>query len=681
MSKNTGTSELINYFTLGVNGDVGIGGNLTLSTIVNATVDTDRFLVSDSGVIKYRTGAQLLSDIGGQGALTNPVTGTGTTNVIPKFTGTSTIGDSAISDTTTEVNITKRVFITSGVHQFVFTPNLSSASNRIEAIGGLPLEITTSGSSIGMNVGGGSSQFSMTNTAASFFIPVTSNGQAATSPAFIANNGVGSSGTAQHYINFTAGTTTIARMLRGNGASGLVANGLNIDNFEGFGVRLNQLGGSGGSFNITGGNVGIGTTDPTSTFNARLAVRNEDAANNPTLVLFKNINSASSEDIFRVQSWNGAFNTVASIRANGSASFSSTISAGSHITGTCTTSFNGDGIRVIASATGAGGSQPGIGYWTAAGSKRFINQLDVSSDTWGLVNATGSNLILVSQSGLSTFSSSVAGYGITLNHTSENLRLKMGGLAGGVINIQGEVISSGGAYPIVLNRDGGNVGIGVNPQDRLDVNGSIRFRANTPNFTAVTDNAVLDYVPTSIFATTPTVRLAAIGTASVGAEIRFLTGTSTSLDTRMTIKSSGNVLIGTTSDSGSKLRVNGGNLQIDAGFQTMYTYVMVVNPSSTGTITISSPIGTNMQGSMQVMAGGYGNGLTGNVTGLWMVGGLLFFDNAGTSTITQIVNSVTDFGSMSFQRSGNQYTVTLNNTASFGSHTKSFYVSVIINGA
>lgn len=37
---------------------------VTLSNIPNATTDTDRFLVSDSGTIKYRTGAELLSDIG-----------------------------------------------------------------------------------------------------------------------------------------------------------------------------------------------------------------------------------------------------------------------------------------------------------------------------------------------------------------------------------------------------------------------------------------------------------------------------------------------------------------------------------------------------------------------------------------------------------------------------------------
>ena len=68
MSKNTGTSELINYFDLGVNGDVGIAGSLDINTIANATTDTDTFLVSDTGIIKYRTGTQLLSDIGAQAA-------------------------------------------------------------------------------------------------------------------------------------------------------------------------------------------------------------------------------------------------------------------------------------------------------------------------------------------------------------------------------------------------------------------------------------------------------------------------------------------------------------------------------------------------------------------------------------------------------------------------------------
>jgi hypothetical protein len=105
MSKNTGTSELINYFDLGANGDVGIAGSLDVNTIANADTDTDKFLVSDTGIIKYRTGAELLSDIGGQGALTNPITGTGTSGTIPVFTGSTTIGNSILQSNSTQVNI------------------------------------------------------------------------------------------------------------------------------------------------------------------------------------------------------------------------------------------------------------------------------------------------------------------------------------------------------------------------------------------------------------------------------------------------------------------------------------------------------------------------------------------------------------------------------------------------
>ena len=41
-----------------------IEGDLFIETIVNATVDTDKFLVSDSGLVKYRTGSEVLADIG-----------------------------------------------------------------------------------------------------------------------------------------------------------------------------------------------------------------------------------------------------------------------------------------------------------------------------------------------------------------------------------------------------------------------------------------------------------------------------------------------------------------------------------------------------------------------------------------------------------------------------------------
>ena len=49
-----------------------LSGSLFVNTIANAVTDTDRLLVSDAGVIKYRTGAELLSDIGaGVGSVTS----------------------------------------------------------------------------------------------------------------------------------------------------------------------------------------------------------------------------------------------------------------------------------------------------------------------------------------------------------------------------------------------------------------------------------------------------------------------------------------------------------------------------------------------------------------------------------------------------------------------------------
>tara|TARA_R110002073_G_scaffold307581_1_gene477335 strand:+ start:2573 stop:4351 length:1779 start_codon:yes stop_codon:yes gene_type:complete len=68
-------------YNLDVNGtayissDVLINGDLSLDNISNATLDTDQFVVSDNGVIKYRTGAEVRSDIGA-----GTVSGTGTTS-------------------------------------------------------------------------------------------------------------------------------------------------------------------------------------------------------------------------------------------------------------------------------------------------------------------------------------------------------------------------------------------------------------------------------------------------------------------------------------------------------------------------------------------------------------------------------------------------------------------------
>jgi len=64
-----------------ITGDTAITGAFSVSSILNATTDTDKFLVSDTGIIKYRSGSQILADIA---ANLQNVTDTGatTTNVI-----------------------------------------------------------------------------------------------------------------------------------------------------------------------------------------------------------------------------------------------------------------------------------------------------------------------------------------------------------------------------------------------------------------------------------------------------------------------------------------------------------------------------------------------------------------------------------------------------------------------
>ena len=93
-----------------INSNVDISGHLSVDTITAATIDTDRFLVADSGNRIYsRTGAQVLSDIGGQAAGTY-LTGTETT-VAP-----ASITLSVVDDT---INVTFAASTTSNIDNYL----------------------------------------------------------------------------------------------------------------------------------------------------------------------------------------------------------------------------------------------------------------------------------------------------------------------------------------------------------------------------------------------------------------------------------------------------------------------------------------------------------------------------------------------------------------------------------
>jgi hypothetical protein len=170
-----------------------------------------------------------------------------------------------------------------------------------------------------------------------------------------------------------------------------------------------------------------------------------------------------------------------------------------------------------------------------------------------------------------TFASSTAGYGITLNHTSENLRLKMGAIAGGIINIQGEVISNAANYPIVLNYLGGGVGIGAStsPTYKLEVStaaGSERIRVgtlqnnnNSATFEAITSAALT--TATSAFFRANAGGSATIGVATYtksGGDSGNFSNLSNQANTvAIQITGGGSILIGTETDK-AKLTIDAG---------------------------------------------------------------------------------------------------------------------------
>ena len=191
------------------------------------------------------------------------------------------------------------------------------------------------------------------------------------------------------------------------------------------------------------------------------------------------------------------FNTDGTSKFAGAATFSSSVTAGSYVQGTCLSSTNGDGVRVYATTATAGGSQPGIGYYTVGGSKRFTNQLDVSSDTWAVTGTTGTNYLLITQAGAATFSSSITATNAILSSSASNIfvinstdanggyqRFQRSGTDIGFIGSAYHIISGGANTDIALSTNsgavvfgtgaaltermritsGGSVGIGTTPQ-------------------------------------------------------------------------------------------------------------------------------------------------------------------------------------------------------------------------
>ena len=66
-----------------------VDGTVTLNSVANASTDTDRFIVIDNGVVKYRTGSQLRSDIDAASAAAGLPVGGAAGQILAKIDGTN----------------------------------------------------------------------------------------------------------------------------------------------------------------------------------------------------------------------------------------------------------------------------------------------------------------------------------------------------------------------------------------------------------------------------------------------------------------------------------------------------------------------------------------------------------------------------------------------------------------
>ena len=131
----------INGTTIDINGATDVSGTLTLGTVAAAGTDTDKFLVLDgSGNVDYRTGTQVLSDIGG-----GSVALTGSTdNTLVTVTGSDAIaGESTLLyDGTSKLEIDVAsgdptiVLDTQGADKFHFAVDDSDSDKLVIKSGG-----------------------------------------------------------------------------------------------------------------------------------------------------------------------------------------------------------------------------------------------------------------------------------------------------------------------------------------------------------------------------------------------------------------------------------------------------------------------------------------------------------------------------------------------------------------
>jgi hypothetical protein len=248
--------------------------DLALSSVTNTAGD---FLTLSGGVVHKRTAAQTLTDIGGQAALTNPVTGTGDTNTLPKFTGSTTIGNSLFTDNGTNgafggtnysagtgvrtFNISASLYpglafwanntLTGSIFSYTFTGNLFLSADPTNVFADTRIAFDIDGGERFAIFNNGNVTIANSPANNGFKLDVSGTGRFTsnlTAASFIKSGGIST-----EYLMADGSVTTLSNPVTGTGTTGQVAY---------FNGTSSITGESNLFWNSTNDRLGIGTANP-----------------------------------------------------------------------------------------------------------------------------------------------------------------------------------------------------------------------------------------------------------------------------------------------------------------------------------------------------------------------------------------------------------------------------------
>ena len=509
-----------------------------------------------------------------QNALTNPITGTGTTNYLPKFTGASALGNSLVFDNGTNVGIgtitsdakleiaglSGKIFkvgtltndggwnhafgVENGNGLFISKINAANntAANKVASIsrsdteGGRLFLYDLLGNVTVSFKGNGASYFNSgnvligTTTSSSYKLDV--NGTARVSGALTANNGI-----------FNGVSSTNLKVQNGANANTLFL-------IQSFGTEA--LGENASILFKSAAN----STDTTYAKGLISFVNNGTGYGRGSLIFATN-NSADSANVT-------ASDVRLTIAANGAATFSSSVTASSLIKSGGTSSqylmADGSTSTLTNPITGSGTTNylPKFTGASALGNSSIFDDGNI-----GIGTITPSQKLEVSGGSIIA-----SGFGNRAVGTGKALELGMDGSYGiiqaidrtGLVNIP---IYMSGSATYIMN---GNVGIGTTspatlfhasktysaPTGGIDSNIQI-LASNTSGASGLGMLASNSSVSFLHFGDTDSANIGQIAYTHANDNMLFVANGAE----RMRITSAGNVLIGTTTDGGSKLKVVG----------------------------------------------------------------------------------------------------------------------------